>query len=154
MKRRLTLAFGCLACAVPSMASASAPALRPMQVAAVESRRLTLLGATQVAQNELEQRGLASAHTIASVVLLRGVTPDSGHYDVRIDPPARLADGLRLRGFNIAIDGAIEPVTGFRAMPVAAALLTDAHFKSDKSEAPFSTDAPETPDATSPFSTP
>ena len=121
MKRRLTLAFGCLACAVPSLTSASSTLPRPVHVAAVESRRLTLLGATQVAQNELEHRGLAAAHSIASVVLLRGVTPDSGHYDVRIDPPALLADGLRLRGFSVAIGGAIAPVTGFRAAPETAA---------------------------------
>jgi hypothetical protein len=75
---------------------------------------MNLPGAAQAVQAELERRGLESAHTIASVVFLKGVEPGTGHYDVRIEPPATLADGARIRGFAVGLDGRVEPVTGFR----------------------------------------
>ena len=114
MKRRLTLAIGCLTAAMPAIASPSAPSpARATNVA--PARHVDLLGATQAAQTELEHRGLATEHSIASVVFLKGVQPSESHYDVRIEPPAKLTDGLRLRGFAVAMDGRVEPVTGFRA---------------------------------------
>ena len=115
MKRKLTLAIGCLAAAMPSMrADNSGTPTRTSNVAQA-ARHINLLGATQAAQAELERRELAAQHTIASVVFLKGVQADSGHYDVRIEPPASMADGLRLRGFSVAMDGRVEPVMGFRA---------------------------------------
>ena len=109
MKRKLTLAIGCLAAAMPSLkAEDSAPA-RTSNVA--QASRLNLVGATQAAQAELERRQLAADHSIASVIFLKGASC----YDVRIEPPAQMTDGLRLRGFSVGIDGRIEPVTGFRA---------------------------------------
>jgi hypothetical protein len=124
MKRRLTLAIGCLACAMPSIASVISPnAGRTTQSASTEaraeSRRVTFIGATQIAQTELELRELADAHSIASVVYLKGAETGSGHYDVRIEPPAALADGVRLRGFSVGIDGSIVPATDFRAVPAS-----------------------------------
>ncbi len=110
MKRRLTLAIGCLTAAMPTIASPSVPSpTRTTNVA--PARRVDLLGATQAAQTELVHRGLATDHSIASVIFLKG----AGCYDVRIEPPAKLTDGLRLRGFSVAMDGRVEPVTGFRA---------------------------------------
>ena len=62
MKRRLTLAIGCLACAMPSIASAASPnAARTTNVATAQTRRLNLPGAAQAAQRELDDRGLAEA---------------------------------------------------------------------------------------------
>ena len=113
MKRRLTLAFGCLACAIPSMAASVAP-IRSANVSTSETRRFNLLDATRAAHSELEQRGLAEAHSIASVVCLKGAQVDTGHYDVRIEPSALLADGVRLRGFSVKLDGSVAPVNGFR----------------------------------------
>ncbi len=112
MKRRLTLAIGCLAAAMPSVASSSVAPARTTNVAPAV-RRVNLPGAAQVVQAELERRGLAVAHSIASVVFLKGVLPGAGHYDVRIEPPA-MVDGLRLRGFAVAMDGGMEPLCGFR----------------------------------------
>ena len=109
MKRKLTLAIGCLAAAMPNLSNASTPA-RTANVAQAE-RRVNIIGATQAALSELEHRGLAADHSIASVVFLKG----AGLYDVRIEPPAQMTDGLRLRGFSVSIDGRVEPVTGFRA---------------------------------------
>jgi hypothetical protein len=113
MKRKLTLAIGCLAAAMPNISSAGTPS-RTANVAQAE-RRVDIIGATQAAQAELEQRGLTASHSIASVVFLKGVQPSESRYDVRIEPPAPLTGGLRLRGFSVAIDGRVEPVTGFRA---------------------------------------
>ena len=109
MKRKLTLAIGCLAAAMPNLSNANTPA-RTATFAQAE-RRVNLVGATQAAQGELERRGLATDHSIASVIFLKG----AGCYDVRIEPPAKLTDGLRLRGFSVSVDGRVEPVTGFRA---------------------------------------
>ena len=114
MKRKLTLAIGCLAAAMPNISNASTPASRMANISQAE-RTINLVGATQAAQGELERRGLATDHSIASVVFLKGVQPSESHYDVRIEPPAKLTDGLRLRGFSVAMDGRVEPVTGFRA---------------------------------------
>lgn len=125
MKRRLTLAFGCLACAMPSVASVASPqAGRTASTTAHESGNssfvirhssfLTLPAAAQAAQGELEARGLGEGHSIASIIFLKGTEPATGHYDVRIEPPAPLADGSRLRGFSIALNGAIQPATDFR----------------------------------------
>lgn len=111
MKRKLTLAIGCLAAAMPSLKAEDSAAPSRTNTVALAARQLTLLGATQAAQAELERRELAADHTIASVVFLKG----AGCYDVRIEPPAKLTDGLRLRGFSVAMDGRVEPVTGFRA---------------------------------------
>jgi hypothetical protein len=116
MKRRLTLAIGCLAAAMPSIASTVSHTARTVNVAQA-TRRMNLPSAAHAVQAELERRGLESSHTIASVVFLKGASAtdaDSGHYDVRIEPPATLADGARLRGFAVAMDGRVEPVTGFR----------------------------------------
>ena len=116
MKRRLTLTIGCLAAAIPSIASSVSPSVRTVNVAPAV-RRMNLPGAAQAVQTELERRGLAASHAIASVVFLKGASaPDvaTGHYDVRIEPPATLADGVRLRGFSVMMDGSLEPVTGFR----------------------------------------
>ena len=114
MKRRLTLAIGCLAAAMPSVSSAAAPA-RTVNVAPAQTSRFSLLDATQAAHGELEKRGLSPDHTIASVVLLKGVQAGTGSYDARIEPPATLEDGQRLRGFCVGLDGSIVPVNGFRA---------------------------------------
>jgi hypothetical protein len=115
MKRKLTLAIGCLAAAMPSMKADNSAAPARTSNVAQAARQLNLLGATQAAQAELERRELAVDHSIASVVFLKGVQPSESHYDVRIEPPANLTDGLRLRGFSVAMDGRVEPVTGFRA---------------------------------------
>jgi hypothetical protein len=115
MKRKLTLAIGCLAAAIPSIKTSEATAPARTSNIALAVRQLDLLGATQAAQAELERRQLAADHSIASVVFLKGVQPFESRYDVRIEPPAQMTDGLRLRGFSVSIDGRVEPVTGFRA---------------------------------------
>ena len=115
MKRRLTLAIGCLTAAMPTIAAPNVASPTRTSNVAPATRGVNLLGATEAAQGELERRGLATEHSIASVVFLKGVQPSESHYDVRIEPPAKLTDGLRLRGFSVAMDGRVEPVTGFRA---------------------------------------
>jgi hypothetical protein len=118
MKRRLTLALGCLACAMPAVAGVVAPRqARTASVATAETRRVNFLSATQLAQGELERRGLADAHGIASVVLLKGNEAGTGHYDVRIEPPVTTPNGSRLRGFFVAMDGGITPAMDFRSTP-------------------------------------
>jgi hypothetical protein len=109
---------------MPSVASVTSPsAARTANVASgLRSEKsvvasLSFLGATQLAQAELERRALSGAHTIASVVFLKGIQPGTGHYDVRIEPPATLADGGRLRGFCVAMDGTLLPALGFRTEP-------------------------------------
>ena len=114
MKRRLTLAIGCLACTMPAAPSSAMP-VRTMNITNTQAHRFSLLDATRAAHGELEKRGLSAEHTIASVVFLKGVQADTGSYDVRIEPPATLADGLRLRGFCVGLDGSIAAVSGFRA---------------------------------------
>ena len=109
MKRKLTLAIGCLAAAMPNLSNANTPA-RSANITQTQ-RHVNIIGATQAAQTELEHRGLATDHSIASVIFLKG----AGCYDVRIEPPAQMTDGLRLRGFSVGLDGRVEPVTGFRA---------------------------------------
>jgi hypothetical protein len=161
MKRRLTLAIGCLACAMPSIASTLSPqtarssaapshlsqssdlsdqsdqSVQPSNSSSVirhsavsepvqnlhnlpTSPVLTLPSAAQLAQHELDTRGLSPAHAIASIVFLKGSDPATGHYDIRIEPPAALPGGTRLRGFSIALDGTILPATDFRAATAAA----------------------------------
>lgn len=114
MKRKLTLAIGCLAAAMPNLTNANTTD-RSANVTQTQ-RSVNIVGATQAAQAELEQRGLAANHSIASVVFLKGVQLSESRYDVRIEPPAQMTDGLRLRGFSVSTDGRVEPVTGFRAV--------------------------------------
>jgi hypothetical protein len=133
MKRRLTLAIGCLAAAMPSVASAVSSSARAVTVA--PAVRMKLPGAAQVVQAELERRGLASAHSIASVVFLKGVQPGVGHYDVRIEPPA-MVDGVRLRGFAVAMDGGVEPLCGFRTSAEGFRVAGDAIFSTRTSAGP------------------
>jgi hypothetical protein len=99
---------------------------------------LSLADAAQIAQRELEARELAEGHTVVSVIFLKGVdgthgshetyganegdvSAQAGHYDVRIHPPARLDEGTWLRGFTVALDGAVSPCTTFRTAAETAA---------------------------------
>ncbi len=147
MKRRLTLAIGCLACAMPSIASVTSPqTARTAQVAAHDLQQLqqpplSLPSAAHAAQQELEQRGLAERHAIASIIFLKGSEPATGHYDVRIEPPATLADGARLRGFCVTLNGAIQPSTDFRtgtgatlSTQTMTATLPERSLRSDERE--------------------
>ena len=83
---------------------------------------LSLADAAQIAQHELDARQLAEAHSVVSVIFLKAAEvagEQAGHYDVRIHPPALLsgagAEATWLRGFTVALDGAVSPCTTFRA---------------------------------------
>jgi len=79
---------------------------------------LSLADAAQLAQGELDARQLTPAHSVVSVIFLKTVEPVSGHYDVRIHPPALLsgtgAEASWLRGFTVGLDGTLTPCTSFR----------------------------------------
>lgn len=79
---------------------------------------LSLADAAQLAQGELDARQLTPAHSVVSVIFLKTAEPVSGHYDVRIHPPALLsgtgADAAWLRGFTVGLDGTLTPCTTFR----------------------------------------
>lgn len=130
MKRRLTLAIGCLACAMrpdaPAFASQSAPSAPPTSQPSHQLQKpspLSLAQAAQTAQRELSDRQLADTHSVVSIIFLKGAEPATSHYDVRIEPPARLDAATWLRGFSIALDGSVTPATGFR---IAQQLSTSA----------------------------
>jgi hypothetical protein len=122
MKRRLTLAIGCLACAMHTPAAVvSAKPARTEQFLTDASPNLqqpptpvlSLAEAAQLAQTELSARNLTS-HEVVSVIFLKTAEPATGHYDVRIHPPARLTDATWLRGFTVGLDGALSLCTSFR----------------------------------------
>lgn len=113
MKRRLTLAIGCLTATIPAVAQLHRASPTLAANVAPARQAVDFLRATQLAQSELERRGLAAAHSIVSAVFLKGILPGTGHYDVRIEPPAIL-DAARLRGFAVAMDGGVAPLSGFR----------------------------------------